>query len=428
MSHVHWKLPIKYLWLLDIIIGLPILLFFIKISKPRTHQLTKYIKVLGKQNSFNTYAACIGCIEKIDKDEISKNTFTNKKPQKNWKQRRKENSVKSFELSVLVLSSKHLSSIGTNEITSSFIHKFTKKEISKFEHFLLRMTVANALSKRKTLPNYISSEHERLISKIKGLIEEINYLDIKLNAIVSDKYPEIIFLPCIANQCQLAIGNLFKTSSILRTASSKVIMISAFFKNANDSYFIGKLRDIQKEFYHKYYSIMVPAETCWNSYYFCFKSLIRSKQALCNLAIHNNESLCEILLNNDWWEAIECLQNILLPYCGILNKLQCDKARPFEILHALGYLVHFWKQYSDQDLDHYDYCWNFEDFHQKVEPFNDETFEQFGDDIFKFWRYVEDNFKELAAVALKIFSICINAASMKQMWSYMGFLHTIRHN
>lgn len=70
----------------------------------------------------------------------------------------------------------------------------------------------------------------------------------------------------------------------------------------------------------------------------------------------------------------------------------------------------------------------FEDFRQKVEPFNNETFEQFGDDAFKFWGYVEGDYKELAAVALKIFGMCVNAASVERMWSSMGFLHTVRRN
>ncbi|GET00152.1 ribonuclease H-like domain-containing protein [Rhizophagus clarus] len=47
----------------------------------RTHHLTKYIKVFGKQNSCNTYAACIACIEKLENNELLKNTFTNKKLQ-----------------------------------------------------------------------------------------------------------------------------------------------------------------------------------------------------------------------------------------------------------------------------------------------------------------------------------------------------------
>src|SRR5437870_3185251 len=94
------------------------------------------------------------------------------------------------------------------------------------------------------------------------------------------EYPEIIFLPCFAYQCQLAIGNIFKESLALKNASIKAIKVATFFKNANNSYFIGKLQDIQKELYDKYYSIMVPGETRWNSHYFCFKSLVRSKQAL----------------------------------------------------------------------------------------------------------------------------------------------------
>ena len=66
--------------------------------------------------------------------------------------------------------------------------------------------------------------------------------------------------------------------------------------------------------------------------------------------LYLNSELCQILLDNDWWEKIELLQDILLPYCGVLNKLQCDKARLFEVLHALGYFMQFWKQFPDSDL------------------------------------------------------------------------------
>ena len=57
----------------------------------------------------------------------------------------------------------------------------------------------------------------------------------------------------------------------------------------------------------------------------------------------------------------------------------------------------------------------FEDFCQKVEPFNDETFKQFEDDVFKFWSYVRGTYKELAAVALKIFRICVILHLKKMM-------------
>ncbi|RIA89492.1 hypothetical protein C1645_738622 [Glomus cerebriforme] len=39
---------------------------------------------------------------------------------------------------------------------------------------------------------------------------------------------------------------------------------------------------------------------------------------------------------------------------------------------------------------------DFEDYHHKVVLFDDETFNQFGDDVFKFWRYIEGDYKELA--------------------------------
>jgi hypothetical protein len=64
-----------------------------------------------------------------------------------------------------------------------------------------------------------------------------------------------------------------------------------------------------------------------------------------------NSGLCQILLDNDWWEKIELLQDILLPYCGVLNKLQCDKARLFEELHAIGCFMQFWKHFTDSNFD-----------------------------------------------------------------------------
>jgi hypothetical protein len=70
------------------------------------------------------------------------------------------------------------------------------------------------------------------------------------------------------------IDDIFKKLLTLKTASSKAIMVAAYFKNAINSYFIGKLQDIQNELYNKYYLIMVSKETRWNSYYFYFKSLI----------------------------------------------------------------------------------------------------------------------------------------------------------
>jgi hypothetical protein len=202
-----------------------------------------------------------------------------------------------------------------------------------------------------------------------------------------------------------------------------------------------------------------------------------------------NSTICDILIDNNWWETIEPLQSILLPYCGVLNKLQSDKACLFEVLHAMGYFINYWNNFFDLELgvkmiEHLEKHWkqweqplfllsfmlhpkyrfayfnsnvenlsftylgkyltyyykawfnkrptrlllDFEDYRQKSEPFDDDAYNQFNNDVYKYWRYILGDYKELASVALKIFGICINAASVERMWSSMGFLHTNRRN
>ena len=58
------------------------------------------------------------------------------------------------------------------------------------------------------------------------------------------------------------------------------IKIVSYFNNTRHSYFIGKLRDIQKQIYFKYITLICPGDTRWNSYCYCFKSLLKSRQAL----------------------------------------------------------------------------------------------------------------------------------------------------
>ena len=58
------------------------------------------------------------------------------------------------------------------------------------------------------------------------------------------------------------------------------IRLASYFRNANNKYFIAKLRDQQKTTYNKYYGIAVPGETRWNSYYTVVTSLLRTQQAL----------------------------------------------------------------------------------------------------------------------------------------------------
>ena len=41
---------------------------------------------------------------------------------------------------------------------------------------------------------------------------------------------------------------------------------------------------------------------------------------------------------------------MLYPYCKLLNILQQDKARLFQVIHSLAYLVQFWNNHENTQL------------------------------------------------------------------------------
>ena len=55
-------------------------------------------------------------------------------------------------------------------------------------------------------------------------------------------------------------------------------------------------------------------------------------------------------MDNHFWELLTRLEQILIPYCRILNILQTDKARLYEVLHGFGYLYQFWQKHSDNNI------------------------------------------------------------------------------
>ena len=177
------------------------------------------------------------------------------------------------------------------------------------------------------------------------------------------------------------------------------------------------------------------------------------------------------------------------PYCRALDKLQSDKARLFDVTLSFEYFIKFWKQNTDQSLaegmikrlenrwdsweqpllllslvlhpkyqlkkfnpdlesvnfvvmgtwlGYYYKAWafnkptrllsEFESYRVKKPPFDDETYEQFGDDILGYWYYCSTIYKELGLIGIKIFSICVNLASVERLFSSMGFLHTPQKN
>ncbi|UZO05935.1 uncharacterized protein OCT59_026273 [Rhizophagus irregularis] len=58
----------------------------------------------------------------------------------------------------------------------------------------------------------------------------------------------------------------------------------------------------------------------------------------------------ETIDSSIFWNQITLINEILELYCKILNMLQCDKARLFQVVHNMNYLVQFWLNRSDDAL------------------------------------------------------------------------------
>ncbi|CAG8819281.1 36404_t:CDS:2, partial [Racocetra persica] len=68
-----------------------------------------------------------------------------------------------------------------------------------------------------------------------------------------------------------------------------------------------------------------------------------------------------------------------------------------------------------------------EDFLANNSPFDTIFFNQFHNDIIKYWSFIECGpHKKLANFALHLFGICINSASVERLFSTMGFFHNKR--
>ena len=89
---------------------------------------------------------------------------------------------------------------------------------------------------------------------------------------------DVFFGPCFAHQTNLVVGEIFKESPNLIDASEKAIRIISYLNRS--VYFMARLHDEQKIKYNKYFSLLLPCATRWNSHYHCYFSLLRTKAAL----------------------------------------------------------------------------------------------------------------------------------------------------
>ncbi|CAG8671688.1 9194_t:CDS:2, partial [Ambispora gerdemannii] len=187
---------------------------------------------------------------------------------------------------------------------------------------------------------------------LKSLMEEAEQNQIKINCFVTDsageyaaarrqlriEYPNKIWIPCMAHQMNLVVGDIFKESEFYQQTSKNAVRLVSYFHSS--PYFTEKLQNEQQSCYEKTIALATPSETPW------FGEM------------------------------------------------------PTRIL----------RQYLS--------------YQREVFPFNPETYNQFDDNIIDFWESAQGLAPELSRLALHLFGICINAASVERLWSNMSFLHT----
>ena len=82
----------------------------------------------------------------------------------------------------------------------------------------------------------------------------------------------------MAHQMNLVFAEIFKESTVFERISEEAVRIVSFFHKSG--YFMGNLRDEQIRIYKKSIKLASPSDTRWNSYYFCFNSVLKTQAAL----------------------------------------------------------------------------------------------------------------------------------------------------
>ena len=80
----------------------------------------------------------------------------------------------------------------------------------------------------------------------------------------------------MAHQMNLVVGDIFKESSQYKQTSKDAVRIVSYFHSS--TYFTGLLKNEQKSCYGQTITLIISGETRWNSYYFCFYSILKQKQ------------------------------------------------------------------------------------------------------------------------------------------------------
>ncbi|CAG8746537.1 16119_t:CDS:2, partial [Dentiscutata heterogama] len=117
----------------------------------------------------------------------------------------------------------------------------------------------------------------------------------------------------------------------------------------------------------------------------------------------------EIINDSTFWTDLKELDEILLPFCATLNKLQYESKQPLLIL---SWLLH--PSYSLKKLNVH--------LNGLLALMLGKYVVYYYTNWFSFFIEYE-TYKELANLALHLFEICINSASVERLFLTMGFFY-----
>ena len=73
------------------------------------------------------------------------------------------------------------------------------------------------------------------------------------------EYPDKVFLPCMAHQMNLVVGDIFKESTQYKQISKDAVRVVSYFHSS--PYFTGLLRNEQNSCYGQTIALITPCET-----------------------------------------------------------------------------------------------------------------------------------------------------------------------
>lgn len=134
-----------------------------------------------------------------------------------------------------------------------------------------------------------------------------------------------------------------------------------------------------------------------------------------------------VRLESRWaqWEQPLLLLSIVLHPKYRVSKFN-SSAKNISYAHFGQWLIYYYQAWFNETPKRIlrDYLL----YQRELFPFNSETYNQFEENIIDFWESAKGLAPELSKLALHLFGICVNAASVERLWSNMGFLHSTRRN